>query len=72
MPSALLEKAVGLSFQGTHSWILQGPGEVMLVATLYSPPVPVMAMHAHCAPDVSNGRISCLVGTTINVTLAHR
>ena len=44
----------------------------MLVAILYSPPVPVMAMHAHCAPDVSDGRISCLIGTVINAALTHR
>ncbi len=41
----------------------------MLVATLYSPPVPVMAMHVHCAPDVSSECISCLVGSMINATL---
>jgi len=40
-------------FQGTHSWTLQGTSPLMLVASVYSPPVPVIAMQAHCAPDVS-------------------
>jgi len=57
--------------QGTHSWTLQGPGEVKLVATVYSPPAPAMTIQALCAPDVSDGKYQ-LIGTMTNPTFAHQ